>query len=330
MSTLDRVKFTAASSGTGAFVVSAAVTGWLTPAGSGMANAQALSYIAFSSDQTQWEYGHSTYTVSGTSIARSPIGSSNSNATVSFTSPPTVAICLLAEDFSTVGYTQTYGGGASQILYQDASSVLGSSANLRYDTVGLGVKDTGATFLGGGYLFEVESTFASGATVALFRGTDAGTGAFYDFGLDNGTYRAVWRIFGTGFTTSGNNRQSGVQLTSNGPGGITLGSVGGGGAVYFISNNVEAYTINTSGQLISVAGTAATNTTTGDLQLAGGAGIVGALYVGSTIGFGQAATGATTALLGTGNCPATTGTAPYAWMTCKSSDGSTVYVPAWK
>ena len=97
MSTLDRVKFTAASGGTGAFVVSAAVTGWLTPAGSGMANAQILSYVAFSSDQTQWEFGNSTYTVSGTSIARSPTNSSTGGGAVSFTSPPTVAIGMVSD-----------------------------------------------------------------------------------------------------------------------------------------------------------------------------------------------------------------------------------------
>lgn len=46
--------------------------------------------------------------------------------------------------------------------------------------------------------------------------------------------------------------------------------------------------------------------------------------------FATAATGATTALLATANCPAITGTQPYVWMTVISSDGSTVYVPAWK
>jgi len=40
-------------------------------------------------------------------------------------------------------------------------------------------------------------------------------------------------------------------------------------------------------------------------------------------------TGAGTPLLGA-NCPASTLTAPYKWLTFISSDGSTVYVPAWK
>ena len=45
--------------------------------------------------------------------------------------------------------------------------------------------------------------------------------------------------------------------------------------------------------------------------------------------FTQNTTGAGSALLST-NCPAVTVTAPYTWITMISSDGSTVYIPAWK
>lgn len=44
---------------------------------------------------------------------------------------------------------------------------------------------------------------------------------------------------------------------------------------------------------------------------------------------GNESTGSGTALLG-GNCPASTLTAPYTWLKFTTSDGSTVYVPAWK
>lgn len=43
----------------------------------------------------------------------------------------------------------------------------------------------------------------------------------------------------------------------------------------------------------------------------------------------QEATGTGTAYLG-GNCPAVTPDAPYKWLKFETSDGSTVYVPAWK
>lgn len=45
--------------------------------------------------------------------------------------------------------------------------------------------------------------------------------------------------------------------------------------------------------------------------------------------FGVDGTGGGSALLGA-NCPAATVGAPYKWITAKSSDGSTVYIPAWK
>lgn len=47
------------------------------------------------------------------------------------------------------------------------------------------------------------------------------------------------------------------------------------------------------------------------------------------IKYGTDGTGAGAPLFGT-NCPAVTLTAPYKWLTMLSSDGSTVYVPAWK
>lgn len=48
-----------------------------------------------------------------------------------------------------------------------------------------------------------------------------------------------------------------------------------------------------------------------------------------TLRYYKNTTGAGTALLGT-NSPAVTNTAPYTWLTMTSSDGSTVYIPAWK
>ena len=45
-------------------------------------------------------------------------------------------------------------------------------------------------------------------------------------------------------------------------------------------------------------------------------------YANSTTGSGSAALGS--------NSPATTTSAPYTWLKFKSSDGSNVYVPAWK
>ncbi len=51
---VDACGFIPASSGTGNFVVSSAVTGYQTPASAGAVNASVYSYRAESSDKTQW------------------------------------------------------------------------------------------------------------------------------------------------------------------------------------------------------------------------------------------------------------------------------------
>lgn len=56
---------------------------------------------------------------------------------------------------------------------------------------------------------------------------------------------------------------------------------------------------------------------------------LGLVEFGDRVQFDTDGTGAGTPLLGT-NCPAITLSAPYTWITAQSSDGSTVYIPAWK
>jgi hypothetical protein len=97
MAVLDRVIFLPASSGTGNFVVSSAVTGYQTPASAGAIDGALYEYAAETRDGsgnvTNWEVGNGAYTVSTTTLARTNIRySSNSNAVVSFASAPNVMI----------------------------------------------------------------------------------------------------------------------------------------------------------------------------------------------------------------------------------------------
>lgn len=94
--------FTPTSGGTGTWTVSAAVTGYMTPAQAGAVNATTYYYGAENSTKTEWEIGLGTYTVSGTTLARTTVlYSSNSNAAVNFTNPPNVFVTLLAENKAT-------------------------------------------------------------------------------------------------------------------------------------------------------------------------------------------------------------------------------------
>ncbi len=95
----NRVKYTAASAGTGDFVTSASITGFLTPATASIANASIVSYVAFNSTQTEWETGQGAYTSGTTTLARTTVReSSNAGAKVNFTTAPTVALDFQAQD----------------------------------------------------------------------------------------------------------------------------------------------------------------------------------------------------------------------------------------
>ncbi len=95
---LDSCGFNPASSGTGDFVVSAAITGYQTPAGAGAVNGTVYSYRAQSSDLSQWEDGFGAYTVSTTTLARTTVTASSTGSKVSFTAPPNVYITALSAD----------------------------------------------------------------------------------------------------------------------------------------------------------------------------------------------------------------------------------------
>jgi len=100
----DVCRFTAASSGTGDFVVSAAVLGYQTPASAQAVNAAIYKYRAESADLTQWECGYGAYTVAGTTLARTTVlfNSAGTTAKISFTAAPQVAIVAYGEDLDPV------------------------------------------------------------------------------------------------------------------------------------------------------------------------------------------------------------------------------------
>jgi hypothetical protein len=99
---LDACGFLAASSGTGSFAVSAAVTGYQTPASAGAVNGTIYSYRAESADKTQWEEGFGAYTVSGTTLARTTITSNSAGGTsaINFSAAPNVFITALSADLA--------------------------------------------------------------------------------------------------------------------------------------------------------------------------------------------------------------------------------------
>jgi len=97
---LDVCRFTAASSGTGSFVVSAAVTGYQTPASANAVDGATYRYRAESADLSQWEVGYGVYTSGTVTLTRATVlfNSSGGASAINFTAAPQVAVVLLAED----------------------------------------------------------------------------------------------------------------------------------------------------------------------------------------------------------------------------------------
>jgi hypothetical protein len=93
----DMAKMTVTGTpGAGTITLNAASSGFQTFAGAGVNDGETVSYSIV--DGSNWEVGRGVYAVSGTTLSRGPIFSSNSNAAVSLTSAAVVEVAVLGED----------------------------------------------------------------------------------------------------------------------------------------------------------------------------------------------------------------------------------------
>ena len=95
---LDACGFFPAAGGTADFVVSAAITGYQTPASAGAVNGAVYSYRAQSSDMSEWEIGFGAYATGTTTLARTTVVASSTGSKVNFSAPPSVYITALSAD----------------------------------------------------------------------------------------------------------------------------------------------------------------------------------------------------------------------------------------
>lgn len=142
---LDVCRFTPTLGGTTDWTVSAAVTGYQTPASAGAVNASVYRYRAESADLTQWEVGYGAYTVAGTVLARTTVlfNSSGTTAKINFSTVPQVAVVALAEDFSPLlvanggtGDTGTAWTAYTPSIAAQSGTFTTVSATGRYKTIG--------------------------------------------------------------------------------------------------------------------------------------------------------------------------------------------------
>lgn len=109
-------RMTTATTGTGTITLGSAVTGWLSFAGSGVANGETVTYAIVEGNNR--EVGRGVYTSAGTTLTRSVLTSTNSNAPISLTGSAQVFITAAAEDFL---------GPAFGAYQSSAQSALGAS-----------------------------------------------------------------------------------------------------------------------------------------------------------------------------------------------------------
>lgn len=105
---VNRAKMTTATSGTGTITLGTAEDGYQTFADAGVVDGDVVRYVI--EDGTDWEIGTGTYTASGTTLTRTVVESSNSDAALSLSGNAVVFVSAAAEDIVTPTGTATLTG----------------------------------------------------------------------------------------------------------------------------------------------------------------------------------------------------------------------------
>ena len=92
------VKFIPASSGTGDFVYSSTLAGYLGPSDYPMVDGKNYRYRAENAALSEWEFGTGIYTASTKTLTRATVSFSSTGSKISFTNPPQVGIVTFVQD----------------------------------------------------------------------------------------------------------------------------------------------------------------------------------------------------------------------------------------
>jgi hypothetical protein len=126
----DRVKETSATTGTGTLTLAGAVVGFQSFS-SALSDGDTTYYAIFESSTGEWEVGLGTFTVSGTTLARTTIlASSNSGSAVNLTAG--AADVFITQPATKAAY---FDGSGDLILNQDPTSNLQAATKQYVDTI---------------------------------------------------------------------------------------------------------------------------------------------------------------------------------------------------
>lgn len=93
---VNRAKMSTSTTGTGTITLGSASSGFQTFADAGVTDGMSVRYVI--EDGTSWEIGTGVYTASGTTLSRSVLESSNSDAALNLSGSATVFVTAVAED----------------------------------------------------------------------------------------------------------------------------------------------------------------------------------------------------------------------------------------
>lgn len=136
----DLARMTTATTGTGTITLGSAVNPYLTFANAGVQDQDVVTYAI--QDVNNSEIGRGTYTASGTTLSRTVLKSTNSNAAINLSGTAQVFITLAAEDLSTfvsptvsVTTPLLIGGSAtSSALVIESTSGAGATDYIAFQT----------------------------------------------------------------------------------------------------------------------------------------------------------------------------------------------------
>jgi hypothetical protein len=193
----DLARMTTATTGTGTITLGAAVSGYLSFTNAGISNGDVIDYAI--SDGSNSEIGTGTFTLSGTTLSRTPTKSTNSNLAISLSGTAQVFISPRAETLSDAsGLTQglLLGARIAQLMRSyltglnlstaGSSTTFGVSSGVATDSTNVDVISLSSAFT------KTTSAFVSGSgNGALDTGTITASVWYWVFLIKNTTTGAV-------------------------------------------------------------------------------------------------------------------------------------------
>ena len=240
----DRVKETTATTGTGTITLAGAVTHFEAFSAIGNTNTTYYCIVHENTSYDEWEVGYGVYTLSGTTLTRTAVTSSNGDALVSFTAGTKSVFCTLPANKTVIKDTSgnlVYGDGTATgfmtSLASDTTPQLGGDLDVvTYDLVSTSDRDIDIIPNGTGDVNLGADTVQVGDNDANATITTQGTGDLI-LNTNNGT--------NAGNVTLLDGANGNINLAPNGTGEIVVGA--GDTAGDITSNGAYDLIVDTNG-----------------------------------------------------------------------------------